>query len=224
MSGLTKIILALVGIFILFWLWPELDIRVSALFYDGVNFAKAKAYPYYFVSQHIGWVVLLLLGVPLWHLVRGCLQKRHVFFVLICLMIGPGLVVNTLFKDQWGRARPRQIHEFGGQAVHTPPLILSESCQKNCSFVSGDASLGFIFMAWGVLYRRYWWWIGAGLGLLVGYVRMVQGAHFLSDVLFCGLFVALVVIITDRMFARLGHSVSRTASSPVQKNADTTET
>src|SRR5258708_7466077 len=40
---------------------------------------------------------------------------------------------------------------------------------------------------------------GAALGSVMGPIRMGQGGHFLSDVLFAGLFTALVVLLLHRL-------------------------
>jgi lipid A 4'-phosphatase len=37
------------------------------------------------------------------------LRTGQWLFLVLCLSVGPGLVVNVLLKDQWGRARPVQI-------------------------------------------------------------------------------------------------------------------
>lgn len=58
---------------------------------------------------------------------------------------------------------------------------------KNCSFVSGHAALGFytIALAWVVRRRRRLWLaVGIGVGALVGLGRLLQGGHFLGDVVF----------------------------------------
>jgi lipid A 4'-phosphatase len=47
--------------------------------------------------------------------------------------------------------------------------------------------------------------VGTAAGLTAGIVRIAQGAHFLSDVVFAGLFMGLMVIVLHRlMFAPPG--------------------
>jgi lipid A 4'-phosphatase len=125
------------------------------------------------------------------------------------------LVVNAVFKEHWGRARPRDITEFGGTRTFTPAFVISDQCERNCSFVSGHASLPFAFAALGFLLRRRRWAIYAGaaaFGGLVGFGRIVQGAHFLSDVVFSGVFVFLVAYL-------LAHYVFRLEAVGVSENA-----
>jgi len=110
------------------------------------------------------------------------------------MIIGPGLLVNTLFKDNWGRARPSQVEEFGGTKQFTRAALPADQCAKNCSFVSGHASVGFFFLAFAYVWpRRRILWLASGtaLGLGIGLVRIMQGGHFFSDVIFCGIVVYL---------------------------------
>jgi len=145
----------------------------------------------------------VLLTLLLFLIVGWTFRRRHEFFVqrrriavylLLVMLVGPGLLVNTVFKDHWGRARPSQVTEFGGGKQFTRAAIPADQCPKNCSFPSGHASVGFYFLALAfVLPRRraLWLTIGTGLGLGIGLVRIIQGGHFLSDVLFAGIVVYL---------------------------------
>lgn len=112
--------------------------------------------------------------------------RRAAAFVALVQLLGPGLLVNTVFKDQWGRARPSQVQEFGGALQFTPAWVRSGQCHKNCSFVCGDASVGFglIALAWVTRRRGAWFAAGLVVGTALGVMRMAQGGHFLSDVIF----------------------------------------
>ncbi len=109
----------------------------------------------------------------------------------------PYIVANLMLKDHWGRARPRQVTEFGGSKTFTPPLIPAKQCPRNCSFVSGEAAsiflpfyaVAFVALQWDAVLVV----AGTLLGLASGAVRVSQGAHFLSDVIFAGVFMALTV-------------------------------
>ena len=116
---------------------------------------------------------------------------RAAAFGIFCYAIGPGLIVNAGFKNNWGRARPNTVAEFNGGRLYTPPLQPTDQCGRNCSFVSGEGSLGFVSAAPSVLLegggRLLMLGGGIALGIALGGVRILQGAHFLSDVIFSGL-------------------------------------
>ena len=53
------------------------------------------------------------------------------------------IFVNLVLKNFWGRARPNDVLELGGKEIFSPWYEMSNACLTNCSFVSGDASVGF---------------------------------------------------------------------------------
>ena len=125
------------------------------------------------------------------------LAQARCWFMIAVLIAGPGLVANLVFKENLGRARPRDVVEFGGTKAFTPPLIPASECSRNCSFVSGEASSIYaVFFALALLLPRYRMLLligGIVAGTLAGIVRILQGAHFLSDVLFAGIIMAITV-------------------------------
>jgi lipid A 4'-phosphatase len=105
--------------------------------------------------------------------------------------------VNVIVKDMVGRARPKSVQEFGGDRLFSPPLVIAGQCPRSCSFVSGEASSSYvIFYAAAVVAPQFapiLIGVGTIAGFLTGLIRMGQGAHFLSDVVFAGIFMALTV-------------------------------
>ncbi|HHO49224.1 MAG TPA: phosphatase PAP2 family protein [Desulfobacteraceae bacterium] len=157
------------------------------------------------------WVpAFLLTGVAGGILIGGLFitslraQKRQALFLLLLLAIGPGLLVNVALKDHLGRARPREIHEFGGQYAFTQ-IWQHGDTGKNSSFPSDHAAVAFYLITpWFVLRGRNLvlrgrnriqaaCWLAGGLtyGCLVGTARILQGGHFLLDVLWAGALVYL---------------------------------
>ena len=133
---------------------------------------------------------------------HGAAVRGWLFFG-VCLMVGPGLIANLLLKDQWGRARPRDIEAFGGGLDFTPAVLISNQCAHNCSFVSGEsASIFMLFFALAFLfpsYRRQILVVALVLGGLAGLLRIAMGGHFLSDVIFSGIVMALVAALLHRL-------------------------
>jgi lipid A 4'-phosphatase len=80
-------------------------------------------------------------------------------------------------------------------------LHVSSLCAHNCSFVSGHAATGFALMAWGSFAarsrRRAWLLRGAVCGLVLGTLRVAQGRHFASDIVF-----AMAVVWASTVAAR----------------------
>lgn len=117
------------------------------------------------------------------------------FFLIISAAIGPGLTVNLILKDNFGRARPREIIEFGGCKIFTPAPLISYQCYKNCSLSSGHAAMGYYFSAisyvFSYIYFTRIYIITILFGSLVGLTRIIMGAHFASDVVISAFIVLL---------------------------------
>ena len=198
-------------------IFPGIDLAVSRLFFlpgeanRNLNFLLANTTAADVCHEIVqrssqGLAVVFLLGF-LWcalRLRRLCgLGALHWLFLGLALAAGPGLLANLVFKENWDRARPSQIQEFGGSAHFTPPLVMSNECHHNCSFVSGDASAGFFLTAFAYVARRRRreiFWAGIGAGVVTGLVRIGQGAHFLSDVFFAGLLILAVTAALHALF------------------------
>lgn len=187
-------VLALAACVALFTLFPQLDLQVSSWLHDprtGFRWANEPlvllSYDA-FKARHIGWLALALAvwlaamqvsdGAPVG-------RRRAVAFLLALIVIGPVLAVNAGFKNHWGRARPVRVLQFGGERLYSPPLLPAMECRRNCSFVSGHAAAAFVLTGlYWVTGRRRWLVAGLALGSAVGLGRMLQGGHFLSDVVF----------------------------------------
>jgi lipid A 4'-phosphatase len=139
-----------------------------------------------------------LLASCFWPRASWARWRRQIAFLAVALALGPGLAV-TLLKDHWGRARPSQVLEPGPETRFTPPLLPAAECSRNCAFVSGHAAMGFYLTAVGLAFprhRRAWLAAGLAAGTAIGVLRLAQGAHFLSDIVFAGIltwFIALAV-------------------------------
>lgn len=203
---LIRLLMACIAVGAVFLIFPSLDLWASGLFATADGFPLKRHGVAVFFNDLIEWMALGLFlsglsGVIYTSLVRG--RKwlgqgpRQFWFLLVSLIMAPGIVANLIFKENWGRARPRDVTQFGGDMTFSPPLIMTDQCDSNCSFVSGDASMGFTMLAVALLApvagRRTWLILAAAFGAFIGGVRLVQGAHFLSDVIYAGLFVALTI-------------------------------
>ena len=143
-----------------------------------------------------------LAGFVLSYTKRGCLRwRRSGAFLVLLLILGPGLLVNSVFKEHWGRPRPREIAEFGGKKQFLHPWQKGESGNGR-SFPSGHSSAAFYLASPYLIYRRNdrkracLWLVGGSLfGIVMSIARITQGAHFLSDTVWAFGMVALCALI-----------------------------
>lgn len=144
--------------------------------------------------------------------VLGACRLRWMI-VMAALVVGPGVVANLVLKDNWGRARPRDVVEFGGARHFTPALVPVGECRRNCSFVSGEAASMFaIAFAGAMVWPQVRLTMLAGgviAGLAAGLVRVSQGAHFLSDIVFAGVFMALSISLVHILLVGVWRHVDR---------------
>ncbi len=107
---------------------------------------------------------------------------------VIVLFLACYILVHALFvpltKTFWNRPRPVQIRVFNGRLLFTSPLQINKEIGGN-SFVSGHAAGGFSLMFYSLLglQRVFWWRVGILAGCGIGFMRILQGAHFLSDII-----------------------------------------
>lgn len=186
---------------------PEVDLFLSGLFHvPGQGFpaeSDRAVQTVRYLWRLSAWVLVIGAGILL--LASAVLGRPRLLgigraalvFFLLLQGLGPGLLVNAVLKDNWGRARPSQVTEFGGTKRHDPPLLPTDQCGRNCSFVGGEAAYAFSFMALGFLpgpvrRRRAWFAFGAVFGTVVSAVRVAQGGHFVSDCLFAAFLMLLI--------------------------------
>lgn len=184
--------------------WPGVDLLVSSFFYENSSgffwgnaflLKSMEAIAFYGSRLMAIALIALLLASVLRKEETAGLDAKAWGFLLLALLVGPGLIANLLFKDHWGRARPREITEFNGSAAFSPAFTMTDQCDKNCSFISGDGSFGFFLPSFAYVVRRkrkravFWGSIIAGCAF--GASRIAMGAHFLSDVVSAAMFMLL---------------------------------
>ena len=189
--------------------WPALDLSFSRLFFDGQSFPLARnaaLQKLRSLTDVIGAVILVTsfflichrpsrdyLGIPI----------RDLLVPFIAYGIGAGLIVESVLKEFIGRARPRSILEFGGSNLFTVPWQMSDACQSNCSFSSGEAAGAMAMFSILAMIpkgpaRILACLVMTFLTIMLGLNRIAFGAHFLSDVL-----ISMLVIIAVILAARI---------------------
>jgi lipid A 4'-phosphatase len=186
---------------VLLVLFSGLDPRISGLFYDHGFYLAQQGWTRLLHQSVRGFIVLSLTGVVVIYVYNRLRQRnlfeidsRKIAYLFLVLILGAGLVVNVAFKDGFGRARPRDIAEFGGSEQFTPAFVVSDACDHNCSFSAGDSAGAFFVLAFILMARRKRAisTAGVGFGVLVSASRVAAGAHFFSDTV-VSFFVMLIV-------------------------------
>ncbi|RMF98757.1 MAG: phosphatase PAP2 family protein, partial [Planctomycetota bacterium] len=183
------------------------ELRISERFYSYSTgtWPARDTLPWSLVYRYGEWpgvamgIAACLLTIASPFLV-GCRKRvRCWLYLILVVAVGPGLLVNEVLKPGFGRPRPAQLEQFGGDHAFAP--VLSPTREPGCfSFPSGHAAMGFAMIApWFVLRRRRsglarcFFWGGLVWGCIVGITRIAQGGHFAGDVV--GSF--LVVYVTS---------------------------
>jgi lipid A 4'-phosphatase len=198
-------IAATVGL--VFAIWPDLDLKLAALFFDARRGGFWRSYaPFYLRARDASTWLVALVAVPagfalIMKFIRPqrplLIPGRAIVLMLVTLALVPGVLANIVLKEHWGRPRPIDVAEFGGDEHFRPWWDPRGDCPKNCAFIAGEPSGAFWTMAPAALVPPQWRAFAYGaafvFGSAVGLLRMAAGAHFFTDVVFAGV-LAFVVI------------------------------
>jgi len=169
------------------------DLRLSSLFCMDGKWTTGYMQPLQLLYKLDRGPAIALAMAGLIAALIGAIYKqrrswiRPGLFLVILLALGPGLIVNTILKDYWGRPRPREIVQFGGKKEFLHPWQKGIA-HEGRSFPSGHSSAAFYLTAPFFVYRRknrrvarLWLIGGLSFGLMMTIARITQGGHFLSD-------------------------------------------
>jgi membrane-associated PAP2 superfamily phosphatase len=192
---------------LLFGIYPELDLKLSALFYD----AATRSFPLKLNrlaaiardgSMWIAWAFAVpAIAALVVKFVRPdrplLISGRAMTFLLVTLLLSAGILTNLTFKSYWGRPRPVVVTQFGGDLPFVPWWDPRGGCARNCSFFSGEGATAFWTYAPAALAPPGWrplaYAAATVFGIVTSLLRMAFGGHFFTDVATAGL-VTFVVI------------------------------
>ncbi|MGJ5048137.1 phosphatase PAP2 family protein [Bradyrhizobium oligotrophicum] len=192
---------------VLFGVYPELDLKLAALFYDShtrsfpvkldgyAAFARDAAM---WVAWGIALPSIVALVVKLIRPDRPLLVKgRTIAFLLLTLSLSAGVLTNFTFKSYWGRPRPVVVTEFGGDMQFVPWWDPRGGCGRNCSFFSGEGATAFWTLAPAALtppaIRPVAYGAAVLFGIATSVLRMAFGGHFFTDIAAAGLVTFIVI-------------------------------
>ena len=210
----TFILCLIIGI--LFIIFPQWDISISKYFYvvgEGFVYSAKPSVKLLFrgvpilTAVFVSCLVLVIIAKFFLSEKKSDSLKSPMFFLLIALAFGPGLTVNWMLKENFGRARPTQVVELGGTKEFTRAGHYTDQCTSNCSFSSGHAAMGVYFTSFSYIvpapYQAVIFVLGALFGGFVGVGRIMQGGHFFSDVIFSFLVIMIINEISFRIWRRI---------------------
>ena len=214
-AGTWCVALAFGGVFLLlvFQLYPQFDFVVSNQFFtetpcpDDLQNRRCGQFllsldPFWNLVREIGHdVPRILIAATACHLAwllmfvpgKTPADLARPMAALIAAILGPLVIVNLWLKEYWGRPRPLQTVEFGGEHPYVPPGFISGYCESNCSFVSGEAAAGFWLLALALYFRGMWRMaymvLAVAVALGISVLRVGFGRHYVSDVIVAGVLV-----------------------------------
>ena len=176
----------------------RLDLVLSALVFDPVsgNFPGQRHWFFSDLMHHGLKTASYVLALPTLALAFFCwrgrlslMPPRNALLGMLGLMLIP--LLTTLLKYLTNRHCPWDIVEFGGYAPYLSLFVgTPDHLTRGVCFPSGHASGGFAWVIWGLALRatrpalaNKILYASLTLGMLMGLSRLVQGAHFLSHVL-----------------------------------------
>ena len=193
---------------------PSIDLYIGSLFYYGdKQFLIQSYYPVSIFFRKI-LLPLILIYVFVLPLVLRFFPLQKIYFgykftlseivyIWVSGAVTMLLVVNVLLKNMWGRARPNDVSYFNGFQDFTPWYKISDACSSNCSFVSGDSSVGFFLIVFYFITKKNaYLYLGLILGSLLGFIRIAAGGHFFSDIIFSQIVVTVTILVSFVLYKK----------------------
>jgi lipid A 4'-phosphatase len=206
-TGLFSALALALVVGLLFGLYPELDLKLAALFYDPQtrNFPLKLNWIASLVRDAAMWIAWGLAAPAIVALVVKLLRPdrplimsgRAVVFLLVTMTLSAGVLTNLTFKSYWGRPRPVLVREFAGDLPFVPWWDPRGGCTRNCSFFSGEGATAFWTLAPAALAPPAWrplaYTAATIFGAVTSGLRMAFGGHFFTDVAIAGIVTFLVI-------------------------------
>jgi lipid A 4'-phosphatase len=217
-----------IAVVALFHAETKWDLAVARWFFDPVNCAATETANHHgcdgFFYARVRWLVdLRLILQPLaaiMAVIAAVLLVRDIFrgkrwldggirlkaVLIATLAIGPGIIVNGILKNHWGRPRPWMTDQFGGWLPFVAAGEKTDYCLSNCSFISGEsAAAGWLMCVAILMYARQRTYVATGL-LVAAFIqpilRVAFDAHYLSDAVL-GFSLTIVLFMLLAMFSEI---------------------
>jgi lipid A 4'-phosphatase len=141
--------------------------------------------------------------------------------VILTAVIGPGILVNCVLKEYWGRPRPADIVAFDGKSNYR------EAWQpggpgSGKSFTCGHCAMAFSMTSGAAFYPLHPALavgsvvVGVSYGVIMSVARIAQGGHFATDTLWSG---AIVFTVLAALYYLVLRVPEHFASKPPPKDS-----
>ena len=188
----------------------DTDLSVASRFYVACDRSNSwpagKSHPFGFLYRYgeIPGIAMGILALAGYALIRiGRLDRRYAkpfLVVILSVILGPGLVVNGILKEFWGRPRPADLQRFGSTEQYRH-FWDPGGKGTGKSFVCGHCAIAFSTCSVIAFYpiHSVAASVGLGAGLVYGGVvsltRIVQGGHFTTDVVWSAVITLSIITI-----------------------------
>lgn len=205
---------------VVFGVYPELDLKLAALFYDP----QTRSFPLKLdawaalardASMWIAWAPAVpAIAALIIKLVRPdkplLVSGRAIIFLLATLALSAGLLSNFAFKSHWGRPRPVVVSQFDNGQFAAQDFVAwwdpRGGCDWNCSFFSGEGATAFWTYAPAALappaWRPFAYAAATLFGVVTSVLRMAFGGHFFTDVATAGIVTFVVIWLAHGLIYR----------------------
>jgi len=191
---------------IVFMTNQTLDMQTTHAFYDTDNGFVYNQLPWVNIVRRfiyfalVGFYVAAVIGglnawktlTPVW----GFSWDKWLY-LFSASILGPVMLVNVTLKGNWGRARPRDIADFGGAENHYSNFwVIADECSANCSFTSGEVSgIAMFVISLALLVEKRLKFAVLSIGaigcIVTAWLRISIGAHFLSDTIMAAILMTI---------------------------------
>jgi membrane-associated PAP2 superfamily phosphatase len=218
----------------------NVDASVTQLWYDPIS-GKFPVRDSYFLEQvlhHWAKNAVLVLGMAalityiLSFFIKAIRPFRKILLFVVLAMTLPATTVRYL-KTVSNQTCPWSLQEYGGSTPHQAELFSAPSpnAKKAHCWPAGHATAGFALMAFYFpfykLKRRRLahaaLWGGLLFGNLLGFGRVMQGAHFLSHQIWSVLVCWLVMLLLYEWMLRRDSVSAEKEASPATFSAEQEE-
>lgn len=201
------------------------DLSWTAAFYheggrnEGWVYGRSAPWSWLYDYGEIPTLILLAVVLAIYTAARlGRVSpeyRKPCLAVVLTVILGPGILVNGIFKGYWGRPRPAEVVMFGGvwdYRTSAQPGVPG----KGKSFTCGHCAMAFALSSGAVLHPLHrgvalaFFVSGLVYGAVMGVARVAQGGHFPTDVLWSGVIVMVVLAALYYVILRIPESIGAT--------------